>query len=296
MIDSPSINVSDIEFQADTLDVHEAAAAYQEHGCLVVRGLMKPYVDEIRADIMRRFDLAMSLYDKATKNPNGWGTPDGTLWIPAPKSFTRDKQIMVVSCSYMISSAFLRSTFHTPTLDLAEAVLGPNIELFMNGQCLVKEPVGGHPKNLHQDGAYFEHRFEGPFAMLNYAVDTSIERGALYVVPGSHKLGILKHVDTLSHLGLDDREWPWEKALPIEGEAGDSIFFHVKTIHGSKPNYTDQPRPVFIHRYRAANDFITVSATNVADREKADKVKEQATKENQHGFMVRGVRPFETQA
>ncbi len=287
------VTLADIEFDADNLDIPKAAAAYREHGCLVVRALMRPFVDAVCRDIMSRYQLAVSLYDQAVKNENGWNTPDGTLWIPAPKGFTRDRQVMVVSCHYTASAAFFHSALHSPVLDLAEAVLGPDVELFMNGQCLVKEPVGGHPKNLHQDGAYFEHRYEGPFAMLNYAVDTPVERGALHVVPGSHKLGILKHGDTRSHLGLDEQQWPWEKTLPIEGRAGDSIFFHVKTIHGSKPNLTTSPRPVFIHRYRAANDYITVSATNVARRELAEKAREEASKENQEGFMVRGSRPVE---
>ena len=34
------------------------------------------------------------------------------------------------------------------------------------GQVLYKEPVGGHPKMLHQDASYFEHKYEGPCALL----------------------------------------------------------------------------------------------------------------------------------
>jgi hypothetical protein len=71
---------------------------------------------------------------------------------------------MVLAVRYNTSGAFLRSALDTRALDLVEAILGPNIELFMDGQCLYKEPVGGHPKNLHQDSAYFEHRFDGPSA------------------------------------------------------------------------------------------------------------------------------------
>ena len=93
---------------------------------------------------------------------------------------------------------------------------------FGNGQCLYKEPVGGHPKHLHQDSAYFEHRYQGPVGILSYVVDTDLVNGALHVVPGSHKLGQLKHIDTFSHLGLAEDEWPWESALPVEGKAGDS--------------------------------------------------------------------------
>src|SRR5690242_17129506 len=45
------VTVQDLEVFADDLDVTRAAAIYQEHGCLVVRGLMKPYLADIQRDI-----------------------------------------------------------------------------------------------------------------------------------------------------------------------------------------------------------------------------------------------------
>jgi ectoine hydroxylase-related dioxygenase (phytanoyl-CoA dioxygenase family) len=200
---------------------------------------------------------------------------------------------MVLAFNYYTSAAFLRSALDPKTLDIVEAILGPNIELFGNGQSLYKEPVGGHPKNLHQDSAYFEHRYEGPAAVLNYVVDTNLVNGALYVVPGSHRLGQLKHIDTFSHLGLDEDEWPWEAALPVTGQAGDSIFFHVKTIHGSQENHSEAPRPVFIHRYRRPDDYVVISATMTANRAEAEKRATEAKKTNeQRGLMVRGHRTY----
>ena len=288
-----TVTVQDLEVFAENLDVSKAAEIYREHGALVVRGLMKPYIDAIRADIEHAAAQAISLLDKAEKRPEGWVTPDGTLWLPAPKNFARDKQIMVLGCRYTTSGAFLRSALETKTLDIVERILGPDIELFLDGQCLYKEPVGGHAKNLHQDGAYFEHKFEGPVASLNYVVDTDLNNGALHVIPGTHKLDVIKHVDTSSHLGLDEHEWPWERALPICGKAGDAIFFTVKTVHGSKSNFSTAPRPVFIHRYRRADDYVVINATMTDNRAAAEKRLKEAKKENQHGFMVRGRRTME---
>lgn len=288
--DLPKVDVSDIEFHADTLDIQAAAKCYREHGCFVVRGLTKAYADDIRDDIYASMKEAISMLDRATPNPNGWSTPDGTLFIKAPEGFERDKQVMITSCRYTTSAAFLRSAMDAKLGDLAEAVLGPDVELFMDGQCLCKEPCGGHPKMLHQDASYFEHKFDGPMAVLSYGVPTDLERGALHVVPGSHKLGMLEHIDTESHLGLPLDRWPWESATAIEGEPGDAIFFHSKTIHGSKPNYSDGPRPVFIHRYRAANDYVVIHASNTAARAEAEKAAAEAKKENQQGFMIRGRR------
>jgi phytanoyl-CoA hydroxylase len=293
MITESNITVEQLEVFADRLDVQQAATIYKEHGCLLVRGLMKPYLAELQRDIEATAARSLSLLGRAEKIVEGWKTPDGTLFLPAPPGYPRDKQIMVLAISYNTSAAFFRSAFEPKTLDLVEALLGPNIELFGQGQCLYKEPVGGHPKHLHQDASYFEHRYEGPVGILSYVVDTDLVNGALHVVPGSHRLGTLKHVDTFSHLGLEEQEWPWERALPIVGQAGDAIFFHVRCIHGSQENHSQQPRPVFIHRYRRADDYVTISATTTANRALAEKRAAEAKKENQRGLMVRGFRPFE---
>jgi phytanoyl-CoA hydroxylase len=293
MITEPTVTLEQIEAFAERLVPQRAADIYREHGCLVVRGLMKPYLAELQRDIEASAAQALALLDRAKKVPEGWTTPDGTLFLPAPPGYSRDKQIMVLAISYYTSAAFFRSAFDRKTVDIVEAILGPNIELFINGQCLYKEPVGGHPKHLHQDASYFEHRYEGPVGVLSYVVDTDLVNGALHVVPGSHRLGTLPHVDTFSHLGLEEKEWPWERALPIVGQAGDAIFFHVRCIHGSKENHSDKPRPVFINRYRRADDYVTIGATTTQNRAEAEKRAVEAKKENQRGLMVRGFRPYE---
>ncbi|MBI5095067.1 MAG: phytanoyl-CoA dioxygenase family protein [Candidatus Hydrogenedentes bacterium] len=252
---------------------------------------MKPYVDAIHRDIEQLATESLAQLDQAVKIPEGWCTPNGTLFLPAPPGYSRDKQIMVLALNYRNSGALFRSAFDERTVAVITSILGPDVELFMEGQCLYKEPVGGHPKHLHQDAAYFEHRYDGPVASLNYVVETNLENGALYVVPGSHRLGMLKHIDTFSHLGLDGKEWPWERAVPIVGKPGDAIFFHVKTIHGSQQNHSTKPRPVFIHRYRRADDYIVVSGTTTENRGQADQHLGDAAKASQKGFMVSGFRP-----
>ncbi len=181
-------------------------------------------------------------------------------------------------------------------LDIAESVLGPDVELFLEGQVLYKEPVGGHAKHLHQDSSYFEHRYDGPLAMLGYTVDTDLVNGALHVVPGSHRNGVMRHIDTFSHLGLDPAEWPWERAIAITGAPGDAILFNVHTVHGSRENRSQASRPVFIHRYRRADDFVVVNATTTANRADAEArvvaASDATVKSSQRGMMVRGRRSF----
>ena len=278
--------VADLEFTAGEADINRMAEVFLEQGAMMVRGLMNRHVDAVRRDIMQTTDEAIAQLDRATRSDVGWHTPNGSLFIPSPAGYVRQQQIMVTGTNYKTSAALLQSALEPALLDIVEAILGPNIETFNLGQCLVKEPAGGHPKHLHQDSAYFEHRYLGPVGVLVYCVDTNVERGALHVVPGTHKLGQLDHVDTFSHLGLDDGEWPWEAALPLEGHAGDAIFFQVRTVHGSKPNFTDMPRPVFIHRYRRPDDYIVAGGTTVENR--SARGEHDASQEQ--GLMVRGFR------
>ncbi|MYF16598.1 MAG: phytanoyl-CoA dioxygenase family protein, partial [Gemmatimonadetes bacterium] len=77
---------------------------------------------------------------------------------------------------------------------------------------------------------------------------------------------------------------------PIPGQPGDAIFFHVKTVHGSKQNHSDKPRPVFIHRYRRADDYVVIRGTTTKNRAESSKRPVEEKKEN--GFMVRGFRPY----
>jgi hypothetical protein len=287
------VDIADLDFAAADLDIEKAAAAYREHGCIVVRGLMKPHLEEMSRQINRVLEETITQIDDAKPIPAGWLTPNGALLLPAPEHFERDKQIMCLPINYYNSAAFMRTALDPTTLDLAEAILGPDIELFGDGQSLVKEAIGGHPKHLHQDGAYFEHRYEGPLGQLTYVVDTNLENGCLHVVPGSFKMGLLEHEDTFSHLGLNEKTWPWERSTPIEGKAGDSIFFHINCIHGSKPNESSEPRPVFINRYRDADDYVIITTDDRKNPAEAEKRAAEASKENQQGLMVRGFRRYD---
>ncbi len=288
------VQLSDIEIFAQDLDVKLAAEIYNVYGCLLVRGLMKDYATSIRKDVIHTMEQAIKLYEKGTFETLNTGikTPDGTLLIRAPEEFVRPWQVMLTACNYNTSANFLRSAFDAELLRLMTEIIGDQVEIFGKGQTLCKEPAGGHAKLLHQDASYFEHKYSGPVGVLCYTIPTTVERGALHVVPGSHRLNILEHVDTESHLALDPQQWTFDQALPVEGEPGDAVLFHVKLIHGSPPNYSDVARPVFIHRYRRADDYVVLSASTVQDRRARSEDIVQARKENQLGLMVKGFRSF----
>lgn len=284
-----TIAPAEFTFSADHLDVEAAAAAYQEHGCLVVRGLGRAYVEELVADADASAREALAALAQARPDPGiGWWGPDGSLFLPAPEGFGREQQIQILGMGYQTSAAMLRLALDPLALDLAEAVLGPDIELFQQGQVPYKEPGGGYAKLLHQDAIYFDHAGEGPMAAMVYGVDTDLVNGALWVAPGTHREGTLPHVDTATHQGL---EWSWERAVPVCGAAGDAIFFHVRTVHGSRENRSARPRPSFITRYRRPDDYILVGGITTAQRAASEARGGPAQKPaHERGLMARGRR------
>src|SRR3954463_15546625 len=122
MVTTTAVTVQDLEVFADRLDARRAAAIYDEHGALVVRGLMTPYLAELQRDIEATAAQSLALLDRAERIPEGWRTPDSTLFLPAPPGFVRDKQIMVLAVNYQTSAAFFRSAFEEKAAQILEAI------------------------------------------------------------------------------------------------------------------------------------------------------------------------------
>jgi ectoine hydroxylase-related dioxygenase (phytanoyl-CoA dioxygenase family) len=115
------------------------------------------------------------------------------------------------------------------------------------------KPAGARGQGLHQDNQYIR---ETPLIGAWVALDRSDEaNGCMLMVPGSFRLGIqpVEPADpALSFTGgqtvLPDGSRPESMIM----EAGDVIFFHGMTIHGSLPNRTpDRFRRSFICHYLA---------------------------------------------
>lgn len=80
--------------------------------------------------------------------------------------------------------------------------------------------------------------------------------------------------------------------------AGDTVFFHIHTLHGSTPNRSPSPRPTFINRYIEASDYQTYFATDAQMRTRAKAAYEAARDagelpEKERGPMVRGERRWQ---
>ena len=78
--------------------------------------------------------------------------------------------------------------------------------------------------------------------------------GALLVVPGSHKGPTYDHHQDGRFCGaVTDPDFTPKNVVALEVPAGGISIHHVRTLHGSAPNYSGAPRRLLLFQYAAAD-------------------------------------------
>ncbi len=149
------------------------------------------------------------------------------------------------------SAAFTRLLVDPRLTQVAQAIIGPNVQLH-HTKMFVKPPEKGSPFPMHQDYPYFPHRDHSMIAVILHFDDAPDEKGCLRVYPGSHALGPLSAVGADHHLPED--RFPIEGATALPAKAGDAIFFHYLLAHGSGVNVSDEPRTTLLVQLRDPAD------------------------------------------
>jgi ectoine hydroxylase-related dioxygenase (phytanoyl-CoA dioxygenase family) len=130
-------------------------------------------------------------------------------------------------------------------------LLENDVNLVGMGQCMYKEALRGNEAGLHQDAIYpGGEGFRDIASTFTYLVPTSIERGCIWLVPYSQRDGLLRHEEIGNRVGcLPLQTCDFERAVPLPGEAGDTLIWNAMLVHGSKANATDMARPALVIRY-----------------------------------------------
>jgi ectoine hydroxylase-related dioxygenase (phytanoyl-CoA dioxygenase family) len=150
----------------------------------------------------------------------------------------------------------------------AAQLLGGAIRLW-HDQLFCKPARHGGIVNWHQDYSYWT-RTE-PLAHLTCWIaldDATVANGAVHYVPGSHRWRLLptppqrvqSPMEAIKSV-LTPEELAAFQPVPVEVRAGECIFHHGLSVHGSYANQTDIPRRatvvnVFRDGTRAASDEV----------------------------------------
>ncbi len=143
--------------------------------------------------------------------------------------------------------------------DIVADLVGPDVK-FHHSKLNFKWSGGGEEVKWHQDISFWPHTNYSPCTVGTYIYDCGPEQGPLGVFPGSHEhdlynqyndrdewVGCLNDQDTAS---LD-----MEKAVYLDGPAGSLTIHNCRTLHYSKANYSDIPRPLLLNVYSSADAF-----------------------------------------
>jgi hypothetical protein len=135
----------------------------------------------------------------------------------------------------------------------ASQLLGNSAVRFWHDQIFAKPPKKGGVVAWHQDYSYWTRT--KPIAHLTCwcGLDRSIkENGCLQYIAGSHKWGLLPKPVIAGDLHsikdfLNERQKE-QFANPVyaETKAGEAIFHHSLTLHGSGENKSETPRRAFV--------------------------------------------------
>ena len=153
---------------------------------------------------------------------------------------------MVARCERMVRSA--------------EAILEGEVYHY-HSKMIMKDPLVGGAWAWHQDyGYWYRNGVLWPLLVsVSIAIDPATrENGCLQVIPRSHELGRIDHIQSGDQAGADmERVQAVLERLPLvhcEMAPGDAIFFHPNLLHRSDMNRSEHPRWSMICCYNAARN------------------------------------------
>lgn len=164
---------------------------------------------------------------------------------------------------------------HPKILDAVEDVIGPDFFCW-NTNFFIKEPANPGFVSWHQDSTYWGLDPDHVITAWVALTDATPENGYMQFIPGSHAVDQLPHVDTFHKDNLLSRgqeiavEVDRSKAVGIALRAGEMSLHHIKLVHGSEPNRTNDRRiglairyiPTYVRQTKVRDSAILVRGTD----------------------------------
>jgi ectoine hydroxylase-related dioxygenase (phytanoyl-CoA dioxygenase family) len=143
---------------------------------------------------------------------------------------------------------------HPKILDAIEDVIGPDV-LCWTTNFFIKEAASPGFISWHQDATYWGLEPHDVITAWVAFTKSDLVAGCMKVIPGTHKKDQLPHVDTFHKDNLLSRgqeiavEVDAAHAVPCLLEPGEMSLHHIKLVHGSEPNRSNDRRIGFAIRY-----------------------------------------------
>lgn len=215
--------------------------SFQNDGYLLLKGFIhKATISQILFETRDLFLAALD-YHKITSAKPSHEELDGLLY----QLFEQHPETFINCAKHaqhlfglweLACSRNLRTVMTDLGLELPNICTRP--VFFFNNPKLAKDPIY-HTVPAHQDWASMKGSQDSVVIWVPLG-NVPKELGALEVVPGSHKEGLI--VDRYEHgFGLVDR-YSDDDFISVETEAGDALVFSSYLVHRSGKNITDRVR------------------------------------------------------
>jgi len=168
---------------------------------------------------------------------------------------------LAIHFPHKISSFYHQLLFNPAIIEALNGVIGPDVKC-MQSMLFVKS-AGKPGQAWHQDEHFIPTRDRSLWGAWVALDEATIDNGCLWVLPGSHRSGVIW--PTKPH-GTDDFDGGEEAygfpddvrtALPIELQPGDAVIFHGYLLHRSLPNRrTSGFRRAIVNHYMSAQSLL----------------------------------------
>ena len=219
----------------------EQVAFFRENGYLAgVKMLEEEQVEQLRKELI---DLT---------DESHWGRE---LFYEYNSNESTDPQTILFHAlgAWRVSEGFHDVLWNPRFLMAASQLLGNKPVRFWHDQLFYKPPKKGGVVAWHQDYSYWTRT--KPIAHLTCWCaldDANKENGCLQYIPGSHQWGLLPkpviagELEGIKDFLNEDQKKAFENPAFAEVKAGEAIFHHALTLHGSGENKSNRPRRAFV--------------------------------------------------
>jgi len=179
---------------------------------------------------------------------------------PASKSAPGGQTPRRLLHAYGRDGSFRRVGRHPEVVRTLAALMGTSALMLSQNHhncVMTKHPGFSSVTSWHQDIRYWRFdRRELVSTWLALGPERE-DNGCLMVIPGSHVLDFEPgQFDAALFLRTDvpENEALLARAVPVELEAGDVLFFHSRTLHAAGRNVSDSIKRSLVFTYRAADN------------------------------------------
>ncbi|GAA2110559.1 phytanoyl-CoA dioxygenase family protein [Actinomadura alba] len=200
------------------------------------------------------------------------------------------RRFLCIHYPHKLSALMLDTMRHPAIVEPLTEIIGPNLKS-MQSMLFIKSE--GRPGQAwHQDEMFIPTRDRSLTAAWIALDDATVENGCLWVLPGSHRRGVLypnrDHDDPRYDCTVESYGFPYSDAdaVPVEMAAGSVLLFNGYLLHKSLPN-TGR------HGYRRALANHYMSAESLLPWTRPEEGRNMAQADFRDIVLVAGRDPYE---